>query len=124
MGAEVIHGTLRTLFLAPFVGDFRARQISVFTGSIIILTIVFFTIRWIGARGKKSLLAIGLAWLCLTLIFEISLGHFVFGFSWQRLGEDYNLSRGGLLPFGLLVLALSPVIAARRLTTTTCRRSG
>jgi len=29
MTAEVIHGTLRTLFLAPRVGDFLARQIAV-----------------------------------------------------------------------------------------------
>jgi hypothetical protein len=40
ISAEVVHGTLRTLFLAPLIGDFHARQVSVFTGSAIILTIV------------------------------------------------------------------------------------
>ena len=36
---EVFHGIARTLFLAPLVGDFRARQIAVFTGSILILIV-------------------------------------------------------------------------------------
>jgi hypothetical protein len=30
-----------------------------------------------------------------------------------ELGEDYNLSKDGLLQVGLVVLALSPLIAAR-----------
>jgi hypothetical protein len=113
MGAEVIHGTLRTLFLIPVVGDYKSRQIGVFTGSIIILAIAFLSIRWIGVRSTGSLLAIGFAWLCLTLIFEIGLGRFVFGHSWERLGEDFNIIEGGLLPIGLMVLLFSPLIAAR-----------
>ena len=49
----------------------------------------------------------------LTLIFEIGLGHFLFGYSWGRIVEDFDIMRGGLLPVGLLVLMLSPLIAAR-----------
>ena len=113
MVAEVIHGTLRTMLLAPVVGDFRARQISVFTGSVIILVIVFLFIRWIGARGTKALFAIGIMWLFLTLVFEIGLGRFVFGYSWETIGADFNVLQGGLLSLGLLILALSPLVAAR-----------
>jgi hypothetical protein len=61
--AEVVHGIARTLFLQPIVGDFRARQIAVFTGSA----------HW----------------------------------------SDYNLLQGGLLPIGLLVLTVAPLLAAR-----------
>ncbi len=113
MGAEVVHGMLRTLILAPMVGDFRSRQIGVFTGSIIILAIVFLSIRWMGIRKKALLLAIGLMFLLFTLFFEISLGHLVFGYTWKRIAEDFNITSGGLLPFGLLILLLSPLIAAR-----------
>ena len=35
---EVLHGIARTTFLAPAVGDFRARQVAVFTGSFLILS--------------------------------------------------------------------------------------
>jgi hypothetical protein len=113
MGAEVIHGMLRTIFLAPIAGDFRSRQIGVFTGSLIIIAIVFLFIRWIGLWKRTSQIAVGFTWLVLTLVFEISLGRFVIGSSWDRIGADFNVFRGGLLPIGLLILFLSPLIAAR-----------
>lgn len=58
IGAESVHGVLQTLFLAPIVGDFHARQISVFTGSLLILTIAWLFIRWIQVRTTRSLLAV------------------------------------------------------------------
>jgi hypothetical protein len=44
--AETIHGTLRTLLLVPLMGDFPARQVSVFTGAVVIFTVAWFTHRW------------------------------------------------------------------------------
>ncbi|HZF13428.1 MAG TPA: hypothetical protein VFE33_31940 [Thermoanaerobaculia bacterium] len=114
MTAEVIHGTLRTLFLAPRVGDFLARQIAVGTGSLIILGIVALTRRWLRAESARSQLGVGLLWVVLTLVLEIGLGRLVFGFPWERILSDYDLPRGGLMPLGLLVMALAPLLVARR----------
>jgi hypothetical protein len=111
ISAEFVHGILRTLFLEPLIGDFQARQISVFVGSLIILTIAYFSVQWIRAKNIQSLIVVGLIWLILTLMFEISLGRFVFGFSWKKILSDYDISKGGLLPFGLIILTLSPLIA-------------
>jgi hypothetical protein len=113
IGAEFIHGILRTLFLAPYTGDFRARQIGVFTGSCLIVGVAYLLVRWLRVRNAKSLLFVGLLWLVLTVGFELGFGHFVVGRSWEDLACDYNLARGGLLPIGLLVLTLSPMIVAR-----------
>lgn len=111
ISAEFVHGILRTLFLEPLIGDFQARQISVFVGSLIILTIAYFSVQWIRAKNIQSLIVVGLIWLIPTLMFEISLGRFVFGFSWKKILSDYDISKGGLLPFGLIILTLSPLIA-------------
>ena len=46
-------------------------------------------------------------------MFEVLFGQFVIGASWERLAADYNVLEGGLLPFGMLVLLLSPLIAAK-----------
>ncbi len=110
ISAEFVHGVLRTLFLAPLAGDFQARQISVFIGSIIILAIAYFSIRWIRADNNLSFVTVGFVWLILTLLFEVGLGRFVFGFSWERILSDYDISKGGLLLFGLIILTLSPLI--------------
>ena len=79
--AEVVHGIVRTLVLTPVVGDFRARQLGVFTGSLLILLITAPTIQWIRASRPRTLLMIGSAWVVLTVAFEISLGRMM-GYSW------------------------------------------
>ena len=113
MFAESIHGTLRTLFLAPAVGDFRARQVSFFTGMLLIFGITYFFIKKIRAETVKSLLIAGLLWMILTGLFEFGLGFFVFNYSRERMFEDYDVRRGGLMSFGLLFMLFAPLIAAK-----------
>jgi len=111
--AESVHGVLRTLLLVPLVGDFKARQISVFLGSLLILTIAYLFVGWIRAKNTASLFAVGFFWLVLTLTFEVSLGVFVVNLSWERITSDYNIAQGGLLPLGLAVMLFSPFFAAK-----------
>jgi hypothetical protein len=113
MSAEVVHGVLRTLLLAPLVGDLPARQIGVFIGSLLVLGITSLLVGWIRAGTAPRLLVDGLRWVVLTLLFEFALGRLVLDLSWDRLAEDYNLSRGGLMPLGLTVVALAPLLMAR-----------
>ena len=113
IAAEILHGIARGIFLVPQVGAFRSNQIGVFTGSVIILVIAVVFVRWIGASRPTHLLIVGFLWLVLTLVFEILFGRFVMGLPWERLVADYNVPSGGLLPFGLLVLLLSPMIAGK-----------
>ena len=107
MLAETCHGILRTLYLAPLVGDFRARQICTFTGAAILLAIAYWFHDWIGANTRKQQLTIGVLWLIWTVCFEILLGVFVAGLSWYEVTADFRIWQGGLLPIGLVALALS-----------------
>lgn len=110
---EVCHGIARTVFLAPVVGDVRARQIAVFTGSILILIVAASFIGWIRPARVGEAVAVGVVWLLLTLAFEIAFGRYVVHAPWARIASDYDLLRGGLLPIGLVVLTMAPLIAAR-----------
>ena len=111
IAAETLHGIARTLWLVPIVGDFRARQIAVFSGSAIILTVTAIFIHWLGPPTRRAALAVGGLWLALTLAFEVGLGRAT-GASWDRLTEDYDPRRGGLLVMGMLVVVLAPLAAA------------
>ncbi|MFN0167557.1 MAG: hypothetical protein ACKV22_14090 [Bryobacteraceae bacterium] len=113
MSVEVVHGALREAFLSPRVGGLRARQITVFSGSLLLFAATWLFIRWIGARTRGSLLAVGILWLVLTVLFELGLGYFAFGRSRVELAGDFDPARGGLLPIGLVFLTLCPWIAAR-----------
>lgn len=111
--AESVHGTLRTLYLAPAIGDFPARRVGVFIGTALIFLIALAFTRWIGAQTRQQLLGIGLLWVVLTVMFEFGLGRGVFHYDWSRMLSDYDLSRGGLMGFGLLAMFFIPVLAAR-----------
>jgi len=68
---ETVHGILRGLLFVPVLGDFSARQVSVFTGSRLICSVAYVFIHWIRAESKQQLLFVGLMWVFLTVIFQI-----------------------------------------------------
>lgn len=113
IAAETGHGILRGLLLVPLVCDLPARQIGVLVGSLVILAVAYLCIRWIAAPTKIQLLGVGVLWVVLTVLFEIGLGRFILGLPWERITEDYDPTRGGFLAFGLLFLAVSPLLAAK-----------
>lgn len=110
---ETVHGILRVRFLNPLVGDHRARQIAVFSGSALILLMARFVVPPLGIHSRMGLLSVGLLWLLLMLGYEIILGRWVFHLSWKRIGSDFNLRQGGLLVFGMIVLFLAPLLVMR-----------
>lgn len=113
IGVESVHGALRMKFLVPIVGDFRAGQICVFTGALLIFGIAWLFIRWIRAETARSLVTVGIGWVVLTVLFEAGLGRLALDYSWGRIFSEYDLSRGGLMSLGVVFLALAPLLAAR-----------
>jgi hypothetical protein len=111
--AESVHGTLRQLFLAPLIGDFMARRISFFIAVLLIFLITYFFIRWISAPNVRSLFVVGLMWMILMTLFEFGLGHFVMNYSWEQMLVDYDVSRGGLMGFGLIFMLFAPWLATK-----------
>ena len=111
--AEVLHGILRVRFLNRRVGDHRARQIGVFTGSAIILVIAWLLMPWIGASTVRQSFGIGFMWLVLMLAFEVGFGRLVFRASWQRIASDFDFRKGGLLSIGMAALFFAPLLAAK-----------
>jgi hypothetical protein len=110
--AEVIHGFLRVKFLNRRVGDRRARQIGVFTGSAIIFAIAWWSSPWIGAETRNDQLGVGLLWLAAMMAFDIGFGRWVFHASWARIGTEFDLRRGGLLGLGMVFLFFAPLLVA------------
>lgn len=110
--AETLHGTARTLWLAPYIGDLPARQISFFSGLILLLAIATLFGGWLHA-SRSQLLRIGVLWTILTLAFEVGLGRLILGYSWERVLADYNLFQGGLMTCGLVILTFAPLVAAK-----------
>jgi hypothetical protein len=111
--AEILHGILRVRLLNRRVGDHRARQIAVFTGSGIILVIAWLSVPWLGASTTDQWLGVGLLWLTLMLALEVGFGRLVVRASWQRLAADFDFRKGGLLSIGMAVLLVAPLLVAK-----------
>jgi len=110
--AETVHGMAREIFVAPAIGDLKARQFGVLVGSVIILLIAWLTARWLGATQRRIQLVVGAFWVVLTLLFEILLGRAI-GASWDRILSDYNPARGGFMIAGLAVMFFAPLLAMK-----------
>eukprot|EP00823_Brevimastigomonas_motovehiculus_P002312 TRINITY_DN1439_c0_g1_i1.p1 TRINITY_DN1439_c0_g1~~TRINITY_DN1439_c0_g1_i1.p1 ORF type:complete len:174 (-),score=14.20 TRINITY_DN1439_c0_g1_i1:435-956(-) len=126
---EIANGTFRTLFFTSSLGDSRARQLSVCTGSVLFFLFVRRNIEWLippsyatpsspyktiaqPKANRRLLLLVGASWMVSMLFFELWLGHYIFKKSWDVLLEDFNIAEGGILSFGMLLLGLCPMLAA------------
>ena len=112
MLAETVHGAVREVFIAPVIGDLRARQLGVLVGSILVFAVAWLTARWMAARTRRMQATAGAMWVLLTLAFEFLLGR-ALGFGWDRILEDYNPARGGFMLLGLAFMGIAPMLAAR-----------
>jgi hypothetical protein len=110
--AESVHGILRRIFVLPLLGDLRAHQVGMLVASVIIFAIALICIRWIGARTFSEQLKVGVLWVTLMAIFEISLG-LAFGYSQERIFADYNVIQGRLMIFGMTFMLFAPALAAK-----------
>ena len=110
--AETVHGIARTLWVMPRLGDLRARQVGVLTGSLLVVAIATLAIRWIGPRTGQQKLAIGALWLVCMLAFEVGLGR-ALGASWARIAADYDPAQGGFMLLGMAALLFAPMLACR-----------
>ena len=106
VAAETLQGGLRRLLFDPGV-EFVVRQVSVLTGALIIFAITWASLRWLRITSSIDALRIGLLWVSLTLAFEVLVGR-ALGLGWTRIAADFDLLHGGLMPLGLLAMALTP----------------
>jgi hypothetical protein len=110
---ESLNGIVRIIWLTPALGVIWAEYLAFGTGSVLLLAIATLFIRWLKISQRSQLLKVGLLWMFLTLVFEITLGRTIFKYSWQDIAANFNVFKGKLLPVELLLLCLAPAIATK-----------
>jgi hypothetical protein len=102
------NGAARVIVLQPRLGEDRARQIASLTGLGVVLVSSWAFVRLSPRATLSELRWVGVAWLALTIAFELLFGRFVSGMSWTALLDDYDVRRGRLWPLILLGVLLGP----------------
>lgn len=108
----VANGALRESVLIPHLGKAPGFLLSGVLLSALILVITFLALPWLGVHRPAQLIGIGVFWLVLTLVFELSFGRFQ-GKPWATILEAYTFKDGNIWPVVLLVTAAAPYVAAR-----------
>jgi hypothetical protein len=106
----IVNGAIREAMLKPHLDELRARQLST-----LLLLVLFGAYFWLLFRkwpvgSSRQAVAIGIAWLGLTLAFEISLGRLVSGLSWAEILGEYDVRSGRLWVLVPLWVALGPYV--------------
>lgn len=81
LALAIVNGGLREAILVPTLGNTIGLALSGLLLSALIIAVSFATLPWLGVRRIAQLLAVGMGWAALTMVFE-----FTFGL-WQDLGS-------------------------------------
>ncbi len=110
--SAIANGAFREGVLIPRLGRTPGLVLSGLLLCALILTITFLSISWLGVDRRSQVIGIGVAWLALTLVFEVGFGLYQ-GKSWSTILEAYSFKDGNVWPVVLLVTAAAPYVAAR-----------
>jgi hypothetical protein len=110
MVTGVINGVFRVAVLQVSMREYAAHVVStlLLCVALLIEISVFFEI--IGEYGQAWLIALGVMWMLLTVMFEFGFGR-AMRQSWATLLENYDVPHGRIWPLVLIVLLVTPMVA-------------
>jgi len=111
LGLAIVNGVLREAVLVAALGATPGLALSGVILMACVLGVALLLVARLGTVSKRTLLAIGMFWLALTLGFEFGFGRAVAHKSWAQLLDAYALRDGNLWPLVLLVVVVAPLFA-------------
>jgi len=110
MISGVLNGLFRVAVLQASMREYPAHLVSTLLLSAALLVEISVFLQMVGEYSQGRLIALGVMWTLLTVLFEFGFGRAV-GQSWATLLENYDVPHGRIWPLVLIVLLLTPVIA-------------
>ncbi len=109
-GAGFVLGAVREIVLIPTFGEVRGQWFEFVPLAITITLIGFWvTRRWKISQPAKAL-ATGFLAVGVLLVIESSFALFVLRIPFEEYLASFNIFEGKLFPFGLLIMALAPLL--------------
>lgn len=113
LALAMANGTLREKWLVPSLGSVSALVLSGILLSGCIFVVALLAAPWVGRLSSARWLALGALWLAMTLAFEFGFGRLVQHKPWAEILEAYTFKGGNLWPAVLVVVLISPWLAAK-----------
>lgn len=109
----ILNGVLRESVLAPLLGPQLAQPLSGVFLAVLVFFLAWLAVPRFGMLAPRGYWLVGGLWLLMTLLFEFGFGRLVAGKSWDELLAAYDITSGNLWPAVLVVIFMSPRLAAR-----------
>ncbi|MEW6326893.1 MAG: hypothetical protein AB1487_04780 [Thermodesulfobacteriota bacterium] len=109
----IVNGVFREKVLLPNLGQNIALPLSGTMLSFFIFLIAYLAAPYFGKNDGITFIFIGLQWVSMTLLFEFLFGHYVSGKSWREIFQVFNILKGNLFIFALVISLGSPFFAAK-----------
>ena len=102
------NGALREATYGRRMTELHAHHLSTLAAVVVTgLAMAALARRW-PLAGAREAWTVGIAWLLLTVAFELAFGRLVVGHSWARLLHDYDLRAGRVWPLFLAWILVGP----------------
>lgn len=108
----ILNGGLREICLQPLLGEVYANLLSGFILCVAIFLIAYFSLPKLNQSSLRSYVLIGLLWVALTLTFETLFG-LVQGHNFEKILQNYNMTRGNLWPLIVIFIGIVPWCIAK-----------
>jgi hypothetical protein len=105
---ETLHGIARTIFVVPKIGNERAKQYSVISGTFLAFAVCYIMVPWLNINVDDQLVLVGLVFAVFMATFDIILARFVVKLKWKNIINDFNPAKGNYLIFGIFSLIIIP----------------
>ena len=110
---ETLHGIVRTIFVVPKIGNKRAKQYSIISGTLLAFAVCYIMVPWLDINVEYQLILIGLVLAVFMATFDIMLAKFVVKLKWESIINDFNPAKGNYLIFGLILLIIIPYVVMK-----------
>jgi hypothetical protein len=110
---ETLHGIARTIFVVPKIGNKRAKQYSVISGTVLAFAVCYIMVPWLNINVDYQLILIGLVLTVFMASFDIILARFVVKMKWESIINDFNPAKGNYLIFGMILLIIIPYVVMK-----------
>ena len=102
------NGALRQATFGMVMPELRAHQLSTMIGAVVMGVFIWFVIQVWPPSNSGAAIAVGVVWLCLTVIFEFFMGLVLQKRPLAQLVADYDLRAGRVWLLFLLWLTVAP----------------
>jgi hypothetical protein len=113
LALAILNAAAREKLFVQWFDPQLAQMLSGVSLSVLIFLATLLSVRRLGLNTAGQCWLAGTLWLAMTVVFEFLFGHYFAGHSWETLLQAYRFPLENLWLLVLLVILVSPCLAAR-----------